>query len=316
MYAVSTGPDAAAPDPVAPHLGDPRPVLARVERAQRPTAGRAGRRVDPDRALGPRSPGSRRTAAWPPARPSSRRGSGPGSRRRSSSVRSCAGPNRSAANCRWYQGLRAAAHSHWRRSLASCSASIRSRSRVSVLGFQYGLSVATARSAREYLTLLRTSMSSIVARGAGDRVSSAPREAMSPHRIVNPPELGEPSGFSHAVVAAGRTVHLAGQIGAGATIAEQFDRAAGEHARRAPGGRRRASRTSSRCRYSSTDVPAYKDVAAGDRPGLAQALRPPLPGDGAVRRQRAVRARRAGGADGRRGPAGLTDRLDVWQGSR
>lgn len=49
---------------------------------------------------------------------------------------------------------------------------------------------------------------------------------MSRHRIVNPPELGEPSGFSHAVVANGRTVHLAGQTGAGATIVEQFDDAA------------------------------------------------------------------------------------------
>jgi enamine deaminase RidA (YjgF/YER057c/UK114 family) len=50
--------------------------------------------------------------------------------------------------------------------------------------------------------------------------------AMSPHRIVNAPELGEPSGFSHAVLATGSTVHLAGQIGAGETIAEQFDSAA------------------------------------------------------------------------------------------
>lgn len=48
---------------------------------------------------------------------------------------------------------------------------------------------------------------------------------MSRHRIVNPPELGAPSGFSHAVVASGTTVHLAGQIGAGATLVEQFDSA-------------------------------------------------------------------------------------------
>lgn len=46
---------------------------------------------------------------------------------------------------------------------------------------------------------------------------------MSRHRIVNPPELGEPSGFSHAVVADGRTVHLAGQIGPGETLVEQFE---------------------------------------------------------------------------------------------
>ena len=49
---------------------------------------------------------------------------------------------------------------------------------------------------------------------------------MSRHRIVNPPELGPPSGFSHAVVAAGNTVHLAGQIGAGTTLVEQFGSAA------------------------------------------------------------------------------------------
>jgi len=46
------------------------------------------------------------------------------------------------------------------------------------------------------------------------------------HRIVNPPELPPPSGFSHAV-AAGDTVYLAGQIGEGDTVAEQFDQAAG-----------------------------------------------------------------------------------------
>jgi enamine deaminase RidA (YjgF/YER057c/UK114 family) len=49
---------------------------------------------------------------------------------------------------------------------------------------------------------------------------------MSRHRIVNPPELGRPSGFSHAVVATGTTVHLAGQIGDGGTVVEQFDAAA------------------------------------------------------------------------------------------
>ena len=50
---------------------------------------------------------------------------------------------------------------------------------------------------------------------------------MSPHRIVNPPELGAPSGFSHAVVSSGTLVHLAGQLGEGATMAEQFDSAGG-----------------------------------------------------------------------------------------
>jgi enamine deaminase RidA (YjgF/YER057c/UK114 family) len=44
--------------------------------------------------------------------------------------------------------------------------------------------------------------------------------------IVNPPDLPEPVGFAHAVVA-GRTIHLGGQIGEGDTLVEQFDSAAG-----------------------------------------------------------------------------------------
>jgi len=59
------------------------------------------------------------------------------------------------------------------------------------------------------------------------------------HRIVNPPELGEPSGFAHAVVAApGRTVYLGGQTGTGDTVAAQFDTAAASlvTALRAAGG--------------------------------------------------------------------------------
>ena len=42
------------------------------------------------------------------------------------------------------------------------------------------------------------------------------------NRIVNPPELPKPSGFSHALVA-GNTVYLAGQVGSGETLVEQFD---------------------------------------------------------------------------------------------
>jgi enamine deaminase RidA (YjgF/YER057c/UK114 family) len=44
--------------------------------------------------------------------------------------------------------------------------------------------------------------------------------------IVNPPELPEPVGYAHAVVAKG-AVYLGGQIGDGATVVEQFDSAAG-----------------------------------------------------------------------------------------
>jgi enamine deaminase RidA (YjgF/YER057c/UK114 family) len=63
---------------------------------------------------------------------------------------------------------------------------------------------------------------------------------------VNPPTLARPSGFSHAVVAAGgRMVFLAGQVALGAdgaitggTVAEQFERALANllEALRAAGG--------------------------------------------------------------------------------
>jgi enamine deaminase RidA (YjgF/YER057c/UK114 family) len=65
------------------------------------------------------------------------------------------------------------------------------------------------------------------------------RPVRGEHRIVNPPELGEPSGYAHAVVAApGRTVYLGGQTGTGDTVAAQFDAAAASlvTALRAAGG--------------------------------------------------------------------------------
>ena len=91
---------------------------------------------------------------------------------------------------------------------------------------------------------------------------------MSPHRIVNPPELGAPSGFSHAVAATGTTVYLAGQIGAGATIAEQFDRAAGNlsSALRAAGGQ---VDDLTSLQIFVTDVAAYKKSL----PAIGQAWR-------------------------------------------
>jgi enamine deaminase RidA (YjgF/YER057c/UK114 family) len=49
---------------------------------------------------------------------------------------------------------------------------------------------------------------------------------------VNPPELGPPSGFSHAMVGTGRVVFLAGQTAldeagviVGETVVDQFDKA-------------------------------------------------------------------------------------------
>ena len=58
---------------------------------------------------------------------------------------------------------------------------------------------------------------------------------MSEHEVVTAPGLAPPVGYAHAVVAApGRVVYLGGQTAldaggriAGATLAEQFDQAAG-----------------------------------------------------------------------------------------
>jgi enamine deaminase RidA (YjgF/YER057c/UK114 family) len=67
------------------------------------------------------------------------------------------------------------------------------------------------------------------------------------HRIVSAPELADPIGYAHAVVAApGRMVHLGGQVALdaagtvrGTTLAEQFDLAAANvvAALKAAGGR-------------------------------------------------------------------------------
>jgi enamine deaminase RidA (YjgF/YER057c/UK114 family) len=70
--------------------------------------------------------------------------------------------------------------------------------------------------------------------GAAGAVGGGAGRQPSPHRVVNPEGLAPPVGFAHAVVAApGRTVYLGGQAAqgpdgaiAGATMAEQFDRAA------------------------------------------------------------------------------------------
>jgi enamine deaminase RidA (YjgF/YER057c/UK114 family) len=78
------------------------------------------------------------------------------------------------------------------------------------------------------------------------------------NRIVNPPELPDPRGFSHAVVA-GNAVYLAGQIGAGETIAKQFDGAAANLvvALTAAGGEVGDLVS---LQVFVTDVPAYKDA--------------------------------------------------------
>jgi enamine deaminase RidA (YjgF/YER057c/UK114 family) len=79
-------------------------------------------------------------------------------------------------------------------------------------------------------------------------------------RIVNAPELPKPSGFSHAV-RSGDTVYLAGQIGVGETLAEQFDQAAANllTALKAAGGKPDDLVS---LQVYVTDLPAYKDSLA------------------------------------------------------
>ena len=97
--------------------------------------------------------------------------------------------------------------------------------------------------------------------------------------IVNPPDLPEPVGFAHAVVA-GRTIHLGGQIGEGATLVEQFDSAAGRivSAMRAAGAE--PDDLVSLVVYT-TAIDEYR-LDVGARRGLAPPLRQALPGDGAI----------------------------------
>jgi enamine deaminase RidA (YjgF/YER057c/UK114 family) len=76
------------------------------------------------------------------------------------------------------------------------------------------------------------------------------------NEIINPPELGAPTGFSHAV-RAGATVYLAGQTGKGQHLAEQFDVALGRllTALRAAGGEPDDLVS---LQVFVTDVPAYR----------------------------------------------------------
>jgi enamine deaminase RidA (YjgF/YER057c/UK114 family) len=76
------------------------------------------------------------------------------------------------------------------------------------------------------------------------------------NEIINPDELGPAVGFAHAVRAGG-TVYLAGQIGTGETLGEQFDAALGRLlvALRAAGGE---PADLASVQVFVTDVPAYR----------------------------------------------------------
>ena len=54
------------------------------------------------------------------------------------------------------------------------------------------------------------------------------------HRLLNPPDLAKPPGFSHGAVGSGQTLYVSGQVGNDAAgrlisddLVEQFDRALG-----------------------------------------------------------------------------------------
>ena len=89
------------------------------------------------------------------------------------------------------------------------------------------------------------------------------------HTIVNPPELADPVGFSHAVVAAeGKTVYLGGQAGldpngkvVGPGIVEQFSQAAFNvmTALKAAGGK---AEDITSMQIFVTDVQAYRNNLA------------------------------------------------------
>ena len=81
------------------------------------------------------------------------------------------------------------------------------------------------------------------------------------NRIVNADLLPEPKGFSHAVIA-GATVYLAGQIGEGGTLIEQFDNAAANliTALEAAGGKPQDLVS---LQVFVTDIPEYVDSLPG-----------------------------------------------------
>jgi enamine deaminase RidA (YjgF/YER057c/UK114 family) len=81
------------------------------------------------------------------------------------------------------------------------------------------------------------------------------------NRIVNADGLPEPKGFSHAVIA-GATVYLAGQIGEGGTLIEQFDNAAANliTALEAAGGKPQDLVS---LQVFVTDIPEYVDSLPG-----------------------------------------------------
>ena len=111
--------------------------------------------------------------------------------------------------------------------------------------------------------------------------------------IIDSDALAAPVGFSHAV-RAGATVYLGGQTAqapdgtiAGETIVEQFDLAARNlvAALRAAGGEPDDLVS---LQVFVTTVAEYRSHSPALARVWRQPLRPPLPGDGAVRRHRAV----------------------------
>ena len=125
----------------------------------------------------------------------------------------------------------------------------------------------------------------------------------SPHQILNPAELGPPSGFSHAVIAApGKLVFLGGQTAHDSSgslpeggVVEQFDAAAGNvlialKEAGSVGGRP--------CEHAHIchRYPFVQGIIERVRRGLPETFRRPLPRYLAIRGQGPVRSQRSGRA--------------------
>ena len=129
---------------------------------------------------------------------------------------------------------------------------------------------------------------------------------------INPASLAKPSGFSHAVVATGTTVFLAGQTGMDAEAASsragsspQFEQALSNllTALREAGGEPARPGVDDGLHRRHGRLPG---AGPRDRRGLEAARRCGLPGDGRHRRQPALGRRGAGRGAGVRGASGVT----------
>ena len=104
------------------------------------------------------------------------------------------------------------------------------------------------------------------------------------HRLLNPPDLAKPPGFSHGAVGSGQTLYVSGQVGNDAQgrlvsddLVEQFDRALGNVITvvRAAGG---TVEDIVKINLLVVDPREYTARGRAIGSGLPQTHGPPLPG--------------------------------------